>query len=152
MAPMYLRSWSCRWGSSVIYDMTFKVSERRSDLSYYRFTDLQMERSNIESDGVNIAPKKVNMILVGRLQSGFVCRGRVQAKGVESDPCLDSYDSGEFLSSVLREIVVNVTTDDNSDGYASYCSRKKTPSLRLPSTPPGNDLNIAVESWFFRRD
>ncbi|GJZ49289.1 hypothetical protein Tco_0603479 [Tanacetum coccineum] len=50
-----------------------------------------------------------------------------------------------FLEFILRVIVVS-TPDDNGGCYDQVIAPEKDSIIAPPSTPPGNDLNIAVES------
>ncbi|GKE41409.1 hypothetical protein Tco_1468693 [Tanacetum coccineum] len=54
-------------------------------------------------------------------------------------------DAGEILGVHSQGDCGNVTTDDNED-VMQVIAPEKDSIIAPPSTPPGNDLNIAVES------
>ncbi|GJS00486.1 zinc finger CCCH domain-containing protein 19 [Tanacetum coccineum] len=54
-------------------------------------------------------------------------------------------DAGEILGVHSQGDCGNVTTDDNED-VTSVIAPEKDSIIAPPSTPPGNDLNIAAES------
>ncbi|GJR17193.1 hypothetical protein Tco_0965720 [Tanacetum coccineum] len=54
-------------------------------------------------------------------------------------------DAGEILGVHSQGDCGNVTTDDNED-VTPVIAPEKDSIIAPPSTPPGNDLNIAVES------
>ncbi|GJT75435.1 hypothetical protein Tco_1042160 [Tanacetum coccineum] len=72
--------------------------------------------------------------------SGFAEKEDV--RGWESD-LVDSFEKAQFL--MISGDCGNVTTDDNED-VTPVIAPEKDSIIAPPSTPPGNDLNIAVES------
>ncbi|GJR12489.1 hypothetical protein Tco_0795141 [Tanacetum coccineum] len=77
---------------------------------------------------------------------GFCERRNV--RGVESD-LWDAFEEGRFVmirSCIMIGVIVgNVTIDDNED-VTPVIAPEKDSIIAPPSTPPGNDLNIAAES------
>ncbi|GJY85102.1 zinc finger CCCH domain-containing protein 19 [Tanacetum coccineum] len=93
------------------------------------------------------SPKNVNNDSVS--PSSRVLREE-DVRRVESD-LVDSFEEGEIRddSVLILEFISgdcgNVTTDDNED-VTQVIAPEKDSIIAPPSTPPGNDLNIVVES------
>ncbi|GKF44163.1 hypothetical protein Tco_0130715, partial [Tanacetum coccineum] len=87
------------------------------------------------------SPKNVNYDSVS--PSSRVLREE-DIRGVESDLNLED-DAGEILGVHSLGDCSNVTTDDNEDVTPVIASEKDS-IIAPPSTTPGNDLNINVES------
>ncbi|GKD33591.1 hypothetical protein Tco_1249100 [Tanacetum coccineum] len=81
------------------------------------------------------------------------CRRRIRViRSLFNDGCIRiawkriwKDDAGEILGVHSQGDCGNVTTDDNED-VTPVIAPEKDSIIAPPSTPPGNDLNIAVES------
>ncbi|GJX12122.1 RNA-directed DNA polymerase, eukaryota [Tanacetum coccineum] len=135
----FIRSWRVG-GSSVFTDMGRLQRVLCLDGKFENEEHLDVDSCDSDS------PKNVNNDSVS--PSSRVLREE-DVRGVESDlDCMEKNledDAGEILGVHSQGDCGNVTTDDNED-VTPVIAPEKDSIIAPPSTPPGHDLNIAVES------
>ncbi|GJX71315.1 hypothetical protein Tco_0308486 [Tanacetum coccineum] len=153
------RSWRDRWGASRVYQIWKGLSLDES-LENEEHLDVDSCDSdslkNVNNDSVSPSSRVLREEDVRGVESDLVDsfeKGEIRDDSVlYNDGCIKDCmeknledDAGEILEVHSQGDCGNVNTDDNED-VTQVIAPEKDSIIAPPSTPPSNDLNIAVES------
>ncbi|GJR37131.1 RNA-directed DNA polymerase, eukaryota [Tanacetum coccineum] len=164
-APEVYKKLGGRWGSSVFTDMfaywapnieSMEVNSESNPLERKDAEGPSLDESLENEEHLDVDSCFVRggcswggiVILVASFEEGEIRDDSVLYNDGCIKDCMEKNledDAGEILGVHSQGDCGNVTTDDNED-VTQVIAPEKDSIIAPPSTPPGNDLNIAVES------
>ncbi|GJR29891.1 5-oxoprolinase-like protein [Tanacetum coccineum] len=155
-AQMFISSWVVGGEAACFSDMTYRIIA--TEFAYWapNIESIEIPPKNVNNDSVSPSSRVLREEDVRGVESDLVDsfeEGEIRDDSVlYNDGCIKDCmeknledDAGEILGVHSQGDCGNVTIDDNED-VTPVIVPEKDSIIAPPSTPPGNDLNIAAES------